>query len=131
MLVQDIVHVEGFHGFVDGDARVFQGGHQIHRVGVARFQIAVCVGIRRVGSQAEENDLVLLGKGQHAIVILHDHGAFLALPDGQGLGGGHHVLDGGVVLLEPGRAFIVDGHVAAGAQHPVELAAVVLRQALA
>ena len=74
---------------------------------------------------------MVLGERQHAVVILHDDGAFLALADGDFLGGGHHIFDGGVVLLEPRRFLIVDGDVAVGAQHAVDLVAVVFRQALA
>ena len=131
MLVQNFIHVEIHNRGIDGHARFCQSSNQIHRVFIAGLQVAVGIGIGGVSRQAEEDDLVGFVQREDGVVILHDDGAFLALSDGQGFGGSHHVLDGGIVFLETGCFLVIDGDIAGCTQHAVDLAAVAIGQARA
>ena len=131
VLVEDIGLVEIQHSLVELHAGVGQGLDQVHRVGVARLVVAAGVGVGSVGRQAEQGHRLVRGQREHAVVVLHDHGALLALPDGDVPGGGLHLVDGGVVGDEPGRVRVGDGDVALGPQEVVQPGAVAVRDARA
>ena len=120
MEVHHLVQIEVLQLFVNGHARLFQSAQQVHGVGIAGFQVAAGIGVGSVGSHAEQGHLLAGGQRQHAVVVLHDHGTFLALTDADVLGCGSHVLDGVVVLLEP-AALAGRRHIAFNAQEVVQV----------
>ena len=120
VFVEHLFQVEIPNGFVHLQPCIGEGLEQVHRVLIARLQIAGGIGIGGVGRQAEQGHGAAVRQGERAVVILHDDGTLFALFNSQGLGSGHHVVDGGVVALEAGRVGVGVGDVALGAQGVVD-----------